>query len=110
MAKSLWLAKQPRATPARRAALRCGLLRQSASVGDRDPDFQPAIAGRGIELLVVALEIRRVGGLQSRSRQPVIPDRVDGSANGRDVLAMGENRVALFGNPHALEFARQIGK
>src|SRR4249919_3332652 len=89
MTKEITLAKQPRATPPRRAALRCGPLRQSASVADRDPDFQPAIAGAGIELFVVAFEVRRVGGFHPRCRQPVIPDRVDGAANGRDVLAMG---------------------
>src|SRR6476619_312529 len=32
---------------------------------DRYPYLQPAIAGDGIELLVVALEIRRVGSLQA---------------------------------------------
>jgi hypothetical protein len=40
----------------------------------------------------------------------VIPDRVDGAANGRDVIAVGEDSVFLFGNPHPAEFARQVGE
>src|SRR6266576_6115867 len=40
----------------------------------------------------------------------MIPDRVDGPANGRDVLAMREHRISLCGNPHASKFAGQIGK
>ena len=99
MAKSLWLAKQPRATPPRRAALRSG-FRQSAR-GGPDPDLQPAIAGGRIEFLVIALEVRRVGGFHARSRQPVIPDRVHGAANGRDVRSVSKHDIALFGDPHA---------
>jgi hypothetical protein len=40
----------------------------------------------------------------------VIPDRVDGAANGRDVVGVGENSVLLFGYPHPAEFARQVGE
>ncbi len=32
---------------------------------DRYPDFQPAVAGERVELLVIALEIWRVGRLQA---------------------------------------------
>src|ERR1700712_3890068 len=76
----------------------------------RNPYLQPAIAGRRIELLVVALEGRRIGRLEAGHRQPVIPDRVDGAADGRDVFGVGEDRVFLFGNPHPRKFARQVGK
>ena len=38
----------------------------------------------------------------------MIPDRVDGAPNGRDVLGVSEHRVSLFGNPHAGELARQV--
>src|SRR5258707_1321459 len=71
---------------------------EDALVLHRYPDFQAAIAGERIEILVVSLEVGRIGRFQSRSRQPVIPDRVDGPANGRDVVAVGEDRVSLFGD------------
>jgi hypothetical protein len=74
------------------------------------PNLQPAIARERIELFVIALEIRRVGGFHPGRRQPLIPDRADGAANGRDVIAVGEHRVFLFGNPHPAELARQIGE
>src|SRR5467141_4379318 len=77
---------------------------------DRHPNLEAAIAGERIEILVVTLEVGRIGRFQSRRRQPVIPDRVDGAANGRDVVAVREDRVSLFGNPNAAEFARQIGE
>src|ERR1700694_388934 len=103
MAKSISLAKQSGAGTAQGSpAYRLFL--------DRDPDLEAAIAGERIEILVVALEVGRVGRLQSRRRQPMIPDCVDGAANGRDVVAVGEDRVSLFGNPNAAEFARQIGE
>src|SRR5450432_2189941 len=76
----------------------------------RHPNLQPAIAGERIEVFVVALEVGRVGCLQARRRQPLIPDRVDGAANGGDVVAMAEHRVALFGDPHTGELAWQVGK
>src|SRR6478752_2534211 len=76
----------------------------------RYPDFEPAIAGGRIEILVVALKTRRVGGLHARRRQPMIPYRVDGAADGRDMLSVGEHGVFLFGNPHAGELARQVGE
>src|SRR6266700_422991 len=60
---------------------------------DRHPDLEAAIAGGGIELLVIALEIGRIGHLESRGRQPVIPDGVDGAPDGRDVLAVGKDDV-----------------
>src|SRR6185312_973339 len=62
---------------------------------DRHPDLEPAIAGRRIEFLVIALEIGRIGGLEAGVRQPVIPDRVDGTTDARNVVAMGEYRVSL---------------
>src|ERR1019366_6274712 len=68
------------------------------------PNLKATIAGARIEILVVALEVGRIG------RQPVIPDRVDGAAYGRDVVAVGEDRVSLLGNANAAEFARQVGK
>ena len=40
----------------------------------------------------------------------MIPDRVDGAANGRDVVGVGEHRVFLFGYPRAGKFARQVGE
>ena len=40
----------------------------------------------------------------------MIPDRVDGAADGRDVVGVGEHRVALLGDAHAAEVARQVGE
>src|SRR5262245_59022510 len=63
MAKSGWLAKQASTAPRRRAALRSGAIhgvRYNRSILHRHPDLQPAIAGRGVELLVIALEVRRI--------------------------------------------------
>src|SRR5580692_717342 len=40
----------------------------------------------------------------------MIPDRADGPADGRNMVAMGKDRIFLFGNPHRAEFARQIGE
>src|SRR5258708_4878698 len=57
-----------------------------------------AIARQRIEILVVTLEVGRIGRFQSRSRQPVIPDRVDGPANVGDVITVGKDRVSLFGD------------
>src|SRR3954449_8980463 len=73
----------------RRAAKRRGLF------AHRYPYFETAIAGERIEVLVVPLKTGRVGGFQSRCREPVIPDRVDGAANGRNVLTVGEHRVVV---------------
>src|SRR6266851_3177968 len=77
---------------------------------DRHPNLETAIAGERIEVCVIALEVGRIGRSQTRRRQPVIPDRVDGAANGRDMVAVREDRISLFGNPDAMEFARQVGE
>src|ERR1700682_4615861 len=65
----------------------------------RHPDLEPAIAGHRIELLVIALEVRRIGHLHVRLRQKVIPDRVDGAADGRDMLGVSEHEIFLLGDP-----------
>src|ERR1700730_10256561 len=87
-----------------------GFSSKTPLLPDRHPNLQPAIAGERIEVFVVALEVGSVGRFQARGRQPVIPDRVDSTANGRDVVAVREDRVFLFGNPDAMEFARQVGE
>src|SRR5712675_448344 len=69
---------------------------ENALVPHRYPDFEAAIARQRIEILVVTLEVGRIGRFQSRSRQPVIPDRVDGPANGGDAITVGKDRVSLF--------------
>src|SRR2546429_8185186 len=40
----------------------------------------------------------------------MIPDGVDGAANGRDVVAVGEHRISLFGNANATEFGGEVGE
>src|SRR3954453_5499697 len=40
----------------------------------------------------------------------MIPDRVDGAPDGRDMVAMRKHRISLFRNAHAAEFARQVGE
>src|SRR6266446_1142965 len=103
MAKSISLAKQCQAMRPRRAAPRTLLL-------NRYPNLEAAITGKRIEVLVVTLEVGCIGCFQPGRWQPVIPDRVDGAANGRDVVAVGEDRISLFGDADAAEFARQVGK
>src|SRR6516165_9396401 len=101
MAKSLRLAKQTGLCA--RAMQLCTLLFH------RHPDLEAAIAGQGIKILAVALEVRRIGRLEAGGRQPVIPDRVDRAADGRDMVAVGEHRVALLGDADAAIAARQFG-
>src|SRR6266403_4332741 len=103
MAKSISLAKQCQAMRPRRAAPRTLLL-------NRYPNLEAAITGKRIEVLVVTLEVGCIGCFQPGRWQPVIPDRVDGAANGRDVVAVGEDRISLLGYPDPAEFARQIGE
>src|SRR5262249_11522522 len=55
MTKSLPLAKQTHDEPRRRPA-----LRETALGFDRHPDLEAAIAGFGIELLVIAFEVGRI--------------------------------------------------
>src|SRR6266478_4447105 len=74
------------------------------------PNLEAAIAGERVEVLIVTLEVGCIGCLQSGGRQPVIPDRVDGAANGRDMVAVGEDRVFRLGNPDPAELTRQIGE
>src|SRR5579863_1425688 len=76
----------------------------------RNPDFEAAIAGCGIEIRVIALEIRRIGNLEAGSRQPLVPDRIDAASDGRDVLAMREHGITLLRNSHPEERPRQIRK
>src|SRR5260370_34527815 len=77
---------------------------------DRYPNLEAAITGKRIEVLVVTLEVGCIGCFQPGRWQPVIPDRVDGAANGRDLVAVGEDRIYLLGYPDPAEFARQIGE
>src|SRR5882757_4023918 len=77
---------------------------------DRHPDLQSAIAGQRIEALVVALEVRRVRDGHAGLRQPAIPDRVDGAADARDVVLVGEHEIFLRRDPDQGELARQLGE
>src|SRR5262249_53906928 len=90
------------------ARLRCAAMTRSAF--DRHPDLEAAIAGDRIELLVIALEVRRIRDLMPRRRHPVIPDGVDGPPDGRDVITVGEDRVFLRWDSNAAELARQVGE
>src|SRR5580692_2580465 len=76
----------------------------------RDPDLETAITRDRVEMFVVALEGRRVGDFQAGCRQPMVPDRIDGVSDGRDVVAVGEHRITLLGNPDTRERTRQIGE
>src|SRR5579859_7643013 len=103
-------AKQPALASSRNAWARAAKCRKFRPILFlyRNPDFEPAIAGDGIEFFVVALEIRRIGELEAGGWQPLVPDGVDGAADGRDVFAMAEHGIARFGNPHPEERSRQI--
>src|SRR3954453_10783103 len=76
----------------------------------RHPDLEAAIAGCGIEFFVIALEVRRVCGLQAGGGQPLIPDRVDGAADRGDVICVGEHGIAVLRDTDATEAAAEIGK
>src|SRR5262249_33444728 len=81
-----------------------------ASRLDRYPDFEATHSGLGIELFAEALEIRRIGYLVPRFRQPLAPDRFDRAADGRDMLAMGKHGIFLRADPHATEGGGKIGQ
>src|SRR5258708_3564685 len=81
-----------------------------ASRLDRYPDFEATHSGLGIELVAVALEIRRIGYLVPRFRQPLAPDCHDCAADGRDMLTMGKHGISLRADPHATEAGGKIGK
>src|SRR3954470_5636284 len=105
-------------SPAPQQRTRAALRKLSASIARKDaslifhrhPDLQPAIAGGAVELLVIALEVRRVRDLEAGLRQPLIPDRADGAADGRNVFGVAEHDIALCRNPHAGELPRQVGE
>src|SRR6266852_1357703 len=73
--------------PASSAGRACA--RKRFLVLHRHPNLEAAIPGERIEVFVVTLEVGCIGGFQPGRWQPVIPDRVDGAANGRDVVAVG---------------------
>src|SRR3954451_5659025 len=98
MAKSISLAKLSQAPRSAGVMPRRRPRSRTASVFNRHPYFQATIAGERIEALVVALEAGRIGRFQCGRRQPLIPNRVDGAANGGDVVTMREHCVALFRN------------
>src|SRR6201987_2359302 len=85
-------------------------LENALSSRDRHPYLEPAMAGRGIKLLVITLEGRRVRHPEAGVRQPVIPDGINGAPDRGDVVLMGEHRVSLRGDAHAAELARQGGE
>src|SRR5690606_34807909 len=64
-----------------------------SSIAQRYPDLDVASAGHGIEVCAVALELRRVGGLQARGRQPALEDRGEGLVDAGDVPRVTEYRV-----------------
>src|ERR1700733_11192242 len=76
---------------------------------NRNPDLQPAIAGAAVELRAVALEIRGVRRLVPRLRQPLLPDAAHRAPERRDIVAMGEDRVALRFQLELREILRQPG-
>src|SRR5260370_15447870 len=91
------------ADPAARMNARLVSFMELSSHLDWYPDFENARSGRKIERLAEALETRCIGGLVSRVRKPLGPDRADRSADRRNVLAMGEYSVFLLAQPQAAE-------
>src|SRR5882672_11413277 len=84
--------------------------RAAARSFDRHPDLHAAETGGSVELLGVALEIRRVRRLVSRLRQPDAPDRVVRAPERRDVLPMREHGVLVRGDAQPIELGRQVGE
>src|SRR3979411_2439512 len=77
------------AEPAARMNARLGSFRGVPSRLDWYPEFETARPGREIERLAEALETRCIGGLVSRVRKPLGPDRADRTADRRNGVAMG---------------------
>src|SRR6266567_2507105 len=103
------MAWPPLSLPATSAApaIACG----SDMAATADPAARMnARSGREIERLAEALETRCIGGLVSRVRKPLGPDRADRPADGRNVLAMGEYSVFLLAQSQAAEGGRQPGE
>src|SRR4051812_44083094 len=96
--------------PTRRQEARFHIRAETSLVPDRNPDFEASVAGLRIEVLVIPLKAGCVGRFESGSRQPLIPDSVDGSANARDVITMAEHRVSLLGDANTTELTRQVGE
>ena len=67
-------------------------------------------ARAAVELGAVALEERRVGGLEAGSGQPLAPDRHHGAADGRDVLVVREYGVTLRRDAHAGVLLGHVGE
>src|SRR4030081_3956531 len=81
------------ADPAARMNARLVSFMGLSSRLDWYPDFENARSGREIERLAEALETRCIGGLGSRVRKPLGPDRADRTAGGRKGLSWGEIHV-----------------
>src|SRR5258708_21577659 len=98
------------ADPAARMNARLVSFMELSSRLDRYPDFETARSGREIERLAESLETRCIGGLVSRVRKPLSPDRADRTADRRNVLAMGEYSVFLLAHSQAAEGGRKPGE
>src|SRR6202795_4398623 len=98
------------ADPAARMNARLVSFMELSSRLDRYPDFETARSSREIERLAEALETGRIGGLVSRLRKPLGPDRADRAANRRNVLAMGEDGVFLLAQSQPAEGGRKPGE
>src|SRR5882762_1599914 len=107
------------ADPAARMNARLVSFMELSSRLDRYPDFETAGSGREIERLAdapgferfgEAFEARCIGGLVSRVRKPLGPDRADRTADRRNVLAMGEYSVFLLAQSQAAEGGRKPGE
>src|SRR6185312_12331950 len=77
---------------------------------DGNPDLQAAVAGDGVEILAVALEVGCVDALLTGCWQPFVPDRAPGAAYGGNVTAVSEHGVPLRCDAHPTEFARHAGE
>jgi hypothetical protein len=77
---------------------------------DRHPYLNAARSGRRVEILAVALEVRRIRDLMTGFRQPLVPDGVPGAPDRGNVVAMGEHHISVFWNPRAVPIRGNPGK
>jgi hypothetical protein len=75
--------------------------RARSSALQRQPDLKPAHPANRIKLLAIPLKIRRISRNMSRCRQPLIPDRVPGTPDSRNMFAMAKHCIPLRRNPQA---------
>lgn len=75
---------------------------------DGEPDFDETGAGGGVEIFAIELDGGGVGYLVAGLREPRVPNGAAGLADGGDVVAVGEDGVALLRDADALPLCGRV--